>query len=132
MKATTNPTTLATRRYLIEFTIAMVAYMVVLLGTRFYFRSLTGPLETVVALLPIIPVIFVFIAALRFLMHTDEFHRRIQIESLAIAGAATALIALTYGFVEGDPLPHPSAFWTWTVFMVLWLASSFVLRLRYR
>ena len=132
MKATSNPTTLATRRYTIEFSLAMVAYIVVLFGTRIYFRTLTGPLETAVALVPVVPVICVFIAGLRFLMNTDEFHRRIQVESLAIAGAATALAALTYGFVEGDPLPHPSAFWTFGIFAVLWVASSWLLRLRYR
>jgi hypothetical protein len=131
MKAT-NPATQAQRRYLLEFTLAIVAYMAVLVGTRYFFRNVIGPLETVLALLPMVPVIFVFIAVLRFLAGTDEFQRRIVVDSLAIAGGATALIALTYGFVEGDPLPRPSAFWTWTVFMVLWLISSFVLRLRYR
>jgi hypothetical protein len=131
MKAT-NPATQAQRRYLIEFTLAIVAYMLVILGTRYFFRGVTGPAETVVALLPMVPMIFVFIAVVRFLAGTDEFQRRILVESLAIAGGATALIALTYSFVEGDPLPRPSSSWTWTAFMVLWLISTFVLRLRYR
>ena len=128
----TNPTSQAQRRYLTEFTIAMIAYVIVLFGTRIYFRNLTGPLETVVALLPMVPVLFVFIAVVRWIAGTDEFQRRIAVESLAMAGGVTALLALTYGFVEGDPLPRPSAFWVWGVFATAWLVASFVLRRRYQ
>ena len=130
MKAT-NPTTQAQRRYYLEFGLAIAAYLIVLIGTRIMFRSLTGPWETVVALAPIVPVAFVFIAVVRWLAGTDEFNRRIIVDSLAIAGGITALLAATYGFVESDPLPRPSAWWTWTAFMVSWLISSLILRRRY-
>lgn len=132
MKASPNPTTQAQKRYLIQFTIAIVAYLVVLFGTRFAFRGLTGPLETIVALLPIIPIAFIFMAVVRWLANTDEFNRRIIVESLAIAGGITALLAATYGFIENDPLPRPSAWWTWGVFMFAWAISSMILRRRYQ
>ena len=131
MKAT-NPTTQATRRYSVEFGGAIVLYMVVLFSTRFAFRNYHGPFETAIALSPMIPVLLVFIAALRLFQGTDEFNKRLMTESLAIAGVITALFAASYGFVEGDPLPHPSAWWTWTAFMVSWLVASLILRLRYR
>ena len=131
MKAT-NPTTRAMRRYMAEFTAAMVLYVVVLFGTRIAFRTYHGPLETLIALAPVVPVFLVFIAALRLFQGTDEFNKRLMTDSLAIAGVITALFAVTYGFVEGDPLPRPSAWWTWTMFMAVWLAATLVLRLRYR
>lgn len=131
MKAT-NPTTQATRRYQVEFSIAIVLYMAVLFGTRAAFRSYHGPFEIAIALAPMLPVILVFFAALRLFQGTDEFNKRIMTESLAAAGVITALVAATYGFAEGDRLPPPSAWWTWTVFMVSWLAASFILRFRYR
>jgi len=131
MKAT-NPTTQAQRRYLIEFTIAIVAYFVVLFATRIAFRSLSGPWEPVVALLPVVPVIAVFVAVVRWLQATDEFNRRIIVDSLAIAGGITALLAATYGFAESDLLPRPSAWWTWCVFMFAWAICAMILRRRYQ
>jgi hypothetical protein len=131
MKAT-NPTTQATRRYAVEFTGAIVLYMVVLCGTRIAFRSYHGPMEALIALAPVVPILLVFLAALRLFKGTDELNKRLMTDSLAIAGVITALFAATYGFVEGDPLPRPSAWWTWTTFMAAWLIASFVLRLRYR
>ena len=131
MKAT-NPTTRASRRYAIEFTAAVVLYMVVLFGTRYAFRTYHGPFETAIALAPAIPVFLVFIAGFRLFQGTDEFNRRLMTDSLAIAGVFTALFAVTYGFVEGDPLPRASAWWTWTTFMSVWLVASLVLRRRYR
>jgi hypothetical protein len=131
MKAT-NPTTRASRRYAIEFTAAIVLYLVVLFGTRYAFRTYHGPFETAIALAPVIPVFLVFLAALRLFQGTDEFNRRLMTDSLAIAGVLTALFAVTYGFVEGDPLPRPSGWWTWTTFMSAWLVSSLILRWRYR
>lgn len=128
----TNPTTRANRRYGIEFSVAIVLYMVVLFSTRVAFRAYHGPFETAIALAPMLPVILVFVAALRLFQGTDEFNKRLMADSLAIAGVITALLAATYGFVESDPLPRPSAWWTWTVFMVAWIVSRFVLRLRYR
>ena len=131
MKAT-NPTTTAHRRYQIEFWIAIVLYMVVLFGTRTLFRTYHGPWELPITLAPVVPVFLVFAAALRLFQGTDEFNKRLMTDSLAIAGVITALLAVTYGFMEGDQLPRPSAWLTWTAFMGSWLVSSLILRLRYR
>lgn len=128
----TNPTTQAQRRYVIEFTLAVAAYLVVLFATRLAFRNLTGPWEPVVALLPVVPVIAVFVAVLRWLRATDELNRRIIVDSLAIAGGITALLAATYGFAESDFLPRPSAWWTWCVFMFTWAICATILRRRYQ
>jgi hypothetical protein len=131
MKAT-NPTTLAARRYAIEFTVAILAYLVVLFGTRLAFRDYHGPWLTAIALLPVVPIFFVFLAGVRLFAKTDEFNKRIMTDSLAAAGVITALVAATYGFAEGTLVPRPSAWWTWSVFMVSWLIASFILRWRYR
>ena len=128
----TNPTTQASKRYAIQFTTAIVLYLVVLFGTRSALPTYHGPAESAIALAPVIPVFLVFLAALRLFQATDEFNRRLMADSLVIAGAITALFAVTYGFIEGDLLPRPSAWWTWTTFMAAWLVASLVLKLRYR
>jgi uncharacterized membrane protein len=132
MKATTNPTTIATRRYVIELTASMVVYMAVLFGTRWAFRDYHGPWLPVIALVPAIPVLFVFAAGLRLFRRTDELTQRVMTESLAMAGVVTALLSATYGFLEIDVLPRPSAWWVWSAFMASWAIASIVLRRRYQ
>ena len=127
-----NPTVRAGRRYAAELWIGIAAYMVILFGTRALLSGVHGPLEIVVALAPVVPVAWILIAAVRLWQHTDEFNKQLILQSLAIAGGVTALIAVTYGFLEGDSLPRPSAWWTYIVFMLSWLVASQVIRLRYR
>ncbi len=131
-----NPTRRAFRRYLLEFSLAMAAYVATIFLSRWLLR---GPLRTTpepwasaLALLPLLSVIALFLATFRLVLATDEFQRRIYIESFAIAGGATALLAITYGLLEGEHFPHLSAWWTYTAFMLAWLLATFILRWRYR
>jgi hypothetical protein len=89
-------------------------------------------MQIVVALAPVIPIAFLFAAIIRYLSRVDELQRRIVVESLALAGGATALLAVTYGFLEGSLLPRPSAWATYTAFMVAWAVSAFILKRRYQ
>lgn len=132
MKATSNPTTTARRRYIVEFGLAMAAYMIVLFGTRFGLAGYHGPWEPIIAVAPALPVFFIFFAAYRFFVATDELARQLLTEALAIAGVVTALASVTYGFLEGDVLPRPSAWWVWVLFMGTTAIASFALRRRYR
>ena len=127
-----NPTTAAQRRYYLEFGGSMVLYMIVLFGSRILWRDVTGPMLVVVALLPMVPVGLVFAAIVRWALAADELQRQILVESLALAAGVTALLSVTYGFLEGSPLPRPSAWWTYLVVMISWLVASFVVRRRYQ
>ncbi len=120
------------RRYIIEFTLAMGAYFVVLFGTRYAFATYHGPWYIAIALAPAVPIYFVFVAGYRLFRGTDEFAQRLIVESLAIAGVVVALVAATYGFLESDILPRPSAWWVWMLFMTTWGGTSIFLRIRYR
>jgi hypothetical protein len=131
-----NPVKRAYRRYRIEFCLSMIAYVVVVGVSR---NLLEGPLrhadpglQLVIALLPLIPVLFLFAAIVRVVLHVDELSRQIHVNSLAIAGGATALLAVTYGLIESDRMPHLSAWWTYSVFMITWLIASVFVRRRYR
>jgi hypothetical protein len=130
MKTTINPTTRALRRYFVEFGIFMSAYVAVCLFWMFH--GANGHERIAIALLAMIPIIFVFAAIVRYLLRTDEFDRKVTVESLALAGGATALIAATYGLLEASGFPKQSAWWTYSVFMIGWgVAKFFVLR-RYK
>ncbi len=132
MKNSINPTVQAYRRYLIEFGIAMAAYVVVISICCWFAHDLNGGWRIAIVLLPIIPVGFIFASIVRFLFRTDEFIRKATVESLALAGGATALIAATYGLLEAAGFPKQSAWWTYAAFMIGWIiASPFVWR-RYK
>jgi hypothetical protein len=136
-----NPVKRAYRQYCLEFAAAMGAYVVVIFirGHVFDYWQSRGWLQSMnlgwviaLSLLPMLPVCLIFWAILRFLRGMDELGRRIMVDSLAIAGGMTAMLAATYGFIEGNMFPHLSAWWTYAVFMMTWLvASRFVMR-RYK
>ena len=133
MSTSTTTPTAAGRRYAVEFSISMVAYVIVLtLSIKAIEHGLPPALKLVFALLPLIPIAFVFAAIVRYLSSIDELQRRIQIESLSLAAGSTALLAITYGFLETVGLPHVSAWYTYAAVMIAWLiAQPFVAR-RYR
>jgi Na+/proline symporter len=120
MKAT-NPTTLARRRYIREFTIAIVAYIVILAASVYGLNhGVEGFAKYLVAVVPAIPLAGVFMAAVRWLQATDEYQRRTTITALAIAGGLTALICVTYGFLENAGLPKMSVWISYLIFMSIW------------
>jgi hypothetical protein len=131
-----NPVTHAYRRYYVEFGVSMTAYVAMIFVSRWLLR---GPMQHAneerqigIAVLPLIPTCFVFAAIVRCVRGVDEMLRRVYVESLAIAGGATALIAVTYGLMESDRVPHLSAWWTYTTFMVAWIVAGVFVRRRYQ
>ena len=124
-----NPTTVAKRRYLRDFLIVNVIYVLVLFATVTIVRhaGIEGALRYVLMLVPLVPVVLMLPILIRYLRETDEFERRLQTESLAIAAGVTALFSVTYGFLEVAGAPHLSAWWTWSIVMFSWgVARCFV------
>lgn len=125
----TNPTTLATRRYMREFWLSIVAYVLILFASIYGLdHGVSGFARYVVAIVPVLPVVAVFIAVVRWLQATDEYQRQTTITAMAIAGGATALINVTYGLLEMAGLPKMSVWITYTLFMVIWLVATLILQ----
>lgn len=133
MKTPMTPDQL-TRRHRTQVTLGSLGYIVVLLlsihvlkrpGISTVWRALLG-------LSPMIPAIFVIWSAFQHITRMDELQRRIQTEALAIAAAVTAVLGLTYFFLEGDAdFPHIGAWWPWASVGVTWGISLIFLRRRY-
>ncbi|HXB01736.1 MAG TPA: hypothetical protein VNV15_02830 [Opitutaceae bacterium] len=79
-----------------------------------------------------IPFVFFFVAAVRYTLRTDELNRKIIVESSAIAGGATALIALMYSFLERAGYPKPHAQWAYFTFMISFAIAALFFRRRYK
>ena len=130
MKTQQNPTTIARHRYLWTLGLWMAVYIGLMFSCHWLWHQVTTTGWRVpIVLMPILPVVFIFIAIIRYVQAMDEFERKIAVNSLALSGGATALLSVTYGLLEGSMLPRPSAWWTYTVFMLGWIiASRFVSR----
>ncbi len=133
MTSPQNPTNLAYRRFVLQMGVALALYWAVLLVTRLFFASAPQPWLTLAAIAPALPLIYAFYAISRFLTATDEFKRKMIVDSAAFAGSVTAVLAGAYAFGEGPGmLPRPSAWVDFAVFMVLWLVAAFTIKARVR
>lgn len=129
-----NPTQAAGRRYLTQFFVFIAAYVAVLFAAIATVDALhpAGALRYAILLAPLVPVALLVPTILRYFVDTDEFERRVMTESLAIAAAVTALLAVTYGFLEVAGLPRPSAWLTWIVLMSAWAVARFLVGRHYQ
>jgi hypothetical protein len=105
--------------------LGMVAYVVVLFASIAYIKDhMDLPARFLIAVLPMIPLVFVARASVRRLTRLDELQKQIQYTALAITVLATALITLTYGFLENVGLPHVNVLWVWPLMGATWGTAS--------
>jgi hypothetical protein len=111
----------------------MICYGIVLIISLKLIPSVTrGWLQVLVAIAPVVPVIFVLASIVRLLSRIDEMQRRIHLEAMALAAGITALLALTCGFLENAGMPRLSGFWTFASISLLWAVFAIILQRRYR
>ncbi|WP_380788059.1 hypothetical protein [Sphingomonas sp. R86521] len=119
-------TNAAIRRYNRRVMVLSTAYGVLLLAMVYLFRhqALHGPIAYLVALLPAMPLIGVFLALGRYMVEeTDEYLRMLMIRQALIASGFMLSITTAWGFLEGVGLvPHLAAYYT----AVLWFAGLWV------
>jgi hypothetical protein len=126
----------AQRRYMSRFIPTMVAYVVATIAVTWLFahEPPQGPIRYLIALLPSIPILGIFLVIGRYLAEeTDEFIRMRQVMALLIAIGLTLSFCATWGFLENyEVVP------TIGVFNVVWgffgaqLVSGAVVSLWYR
>lgn len=92
----------AARRYTIEMLVAMLLYMAVLVGSLTIAKEVEGGLLPILlALSPVVPLLFAFAAFLRFYRRMDERQKRISADAAAITLMIGILAAVTLGFLQG-------------------------------
>jgi hypothetical protein len=122
-----------TRLYFRELFTAIAAYAL----TLFASISLVNANNTVwwryiVVLIPMVPAVFVLRAVIRQLARMDELQRNIQLEALAFAFGATAILTFSYGFLERVGLPELSMFFVWPVMAVFWIIGLGIANRKYQ
>lgn len=121
------------RRYSIEFTAALIVYMIALVVS---IKLLGSYGETVwrypLAVFPVLPACAALVAFLRFFRGVDELEQRMLLEGLAFAFGASALATFAYGFLEGAGFPHLNWTFVWPVMGTFWGVGNVLARRRYR
>jgi hypothetical protein len=117
----------------IEFGLAMLAYLMVLVGSVTVLQANPGAAwRYVVAGLPVVPAALTLWIFMRALSRLDELHRRIQMQAFAFSLGATALVTFAYGFLEGVGMPRLSWTFVLPLMAILWGVGTAVFTVRYR
>ncbi|EMN1929867.1 hypothetical protein RVV18_004322 [Burkholderia ambifaria] len=121
------------KRYLVEFTFALLAYLVAVLFSTWLMRGMdSGAGRIAVSLIPVVPMIAMALVVIRQLRRLDELAQRIQLNALGIAFVCTALITFSYGFLEVAGLPRLSMFMVWPIMAGVWLIATLLGTRRYQ
>lgn len=111
----------ATRRYARDFTVTMIAYVIVVIISRLTLNNMEdSPWRFAIALLPIVPVIFLMAAFMRYLTAIDELQQKIQLQAIGFAAGTTGLLTFAYGFLELVGFPQFSTFLIFPLMIILW------------
>jgi len=125
--------TWVTYRSQIEIGLALLAYMMLLIGSVTLLRANPdASWRYVVAVVPVLPAALVVYLFVRRLGQTDELQKRIQTEALGFTLGGTALLTFTYGFLEGAGMPHLNWTFILPLIAVLWGVGTAIFTFRYR
>lgn len=118
------------RRYAWHMGLAAALYLLLFLGGGLVAEPDT-PLGIALGLVPILPVVWMLLAALQFVRGLDEYMRPRMMTAAAVGFVAAMLAAVVLGMVEGvlGPLPYL----VWSVFVIgmsAWGITAMVLSAR--
>ena len=125
--------TWVTYRTQIEFGLAMLAYLMVLVGSVTVVQANpAADWRYFVVVLPVAPAGFVIWLFVRALSRLDELQKRIQMQAFGFSLGTTALVTFSYGFLEGAGMPRLSWTYVLPLMAVLWGAGTAIFTWRYR
>jgi len=111
------------KRYTRRLLGTMTLYAIALAGANMWFRNAppTGALAYLVAILPALPIMGVFVVIGRLLVEMrDEYVRMLMVRQSLIATGFALSVSTAWGFLEGFGLvDHAQGYWT----TVLWFGG---------
>jgi len=123
----------AAKRYAREFTITMIAYVAIIIVSRLTLNNIgDSPWRFLIAVLPIIPVVFLIAAFMRYLAGIDELQQKIQLQAIGFAAGTTGLLTFAYGFLELVGFSQFSTFFIFPMMIMLWGLGLFYFTRRYQ
>lgn len=124
------------KQYTREMAFAALIYVAVLLVSVFVVRRLDPPqwIAIVLALASAAPALLMMRAYLRRLQGLDEFQRRVELESLAVAAAVVAFGSFTLGFLQSFarfPRMEDALLWVFPALGFCWGVARIFVQRRY-
>lgn len=123
------------KRYKREFWPAMLAYIAIMfLLWPLLPRMHNELLKIALALLPVVPVLFVVRAMVRLVLGSDELEQRTHLIGLAIAATVVSMLSLTGGFLAAAgiiQLDGTVLIFVWPVLVVVYSAGRIWASRRY-
>ncbi|MFN8381631.1 MAG: hypothetical protein U0V02_06815 [Anaerolineales bacterium] len=110
------------KRYFRELYLSIAAYVIILFGSisilkKFEFSAV---MQGIIALTPVIPIIFIIIAIMRGIKDSDELQQKVQLNAIMFSAIATGLITFSYGLLEGVGFPPFPTIWVLPMMFVFW------------
>lgn len=118
----------------------MLAYVVVLFSSVYILKNVGSEfplyLRAALSLAPVIPIVFVCRAMIRFLKDCDELERQIELEAIALSCLITGLVFLCLGFLASAKLIYLNggmvAIWVFPTLCGLYGLTKCITSWRYR
>lgn len=111
---------------------AMTAYAIVLVASLLILdEDMDQPLRAIVALMPVVPVLYVVWVVVARFRALDEYWQQIQLTALPFAFLGSLLVAFTWGFAENAGLEPMNGFVMFGVMSALYLIGLWMARGRY-
>ena len=119
-----------------QFVLGMAGYVVALIASRLLIDSeiVSNPvIVAVIALLPVLPLIYCIGGVVVCVRAQDELARQINLEAVLITTLLTGALAFSYGLLESAEIAPPlSMIWVAPFMILLWGAVLFFVSRRYR
>jgi hypothetical protein len=123
-------------RYVIEMLVWMSLYAGLLYLSIAVLRNhaiTSEPLHVIVALLPVFPLFGVLSLSMRKFREADELQKKIIGEGIMFGFGLTAIITLSYGFLQLNADAPPISFiWVWPMLGFGWVVGQILARFRYQ
>ena len=104
------------KKYYLRMTLGFVGYALGLFALNYFYQP-HSPYKYWLILLPVLPLIYVSTAIVRFISATDEMWRKIFTEALAFSAIATGFTCFSYLFLRGMGAPEFHGEWA---FYIMW------------
>lgn len=111
----------AEKSYIRQFALAMITYLVTIFAAVWLIDQVDNVLlRALIAIVPVLPLLFGVLAYVRYLSKIDELQQRIQLQAVSFAAGATGLLTFTYGLLENAGLPALSLTYVFPLMIALW------------
>ncbi len=110
--------------------------LVIYVGLLFFSFNWLGanplsPWRFIVALLPMVPGVFIALGVVRAIMQLDELERKILLEGMAVSFACTLILVLSMGLLGQAGIPQLNGIYIGAVMALLWLVGKLWMTRKY-